>query len=58
MGRKKGSIWSYHLKGHHKLAKKQGFVDLTESPVETIGLVSLLIICQCSILYLFHYLLV
>ena len=43
-GRKKGSIWSYHLKGHHRLAKKQGFVDLTESPVETLGLVALLFI--------------
>ena len=43
-GRKKGSIWSYHLRGHHRLAKKQGFVDLTESPVETVGLIALLII--------------
>ena len=44
LGRKKGSIWRYHLKGHHVLSKKQGFVDLTESPVETVGLVVLLII--------------
>lgn len=44
LGRKKGSIWSYHLKGHHRLAKKQGFVDLTESPVETVGLIILLVI--------------
>ena len=44
LGRKKGSIWRYHLKGHHVLAKKQNFVDLTESPVETVGLVALLVI--------------
>ena len=44
LGRKKGSIWRYHLKGHHVLAKKQDFVDLTESPVETVGLVALLVI--------------
>ena len=44
LGRRKKSIWSYHLKGHHNLAKKQNFIDLTESQVETIGLIILLII--------------
>ena len=34
MGKKKDSIFSYHLKGHHRLAKKNGFVDLTLSKVE------------------------
>ena len=38
LGRKKESLFRYHLKGHHVLAKKQGFVDLTESQVETYGM--------------------
>ena len=44
MGRKKRSIWRYHLSGHHVLSKKDGFIDLTKSNVETIGLILLILI--------------
>ena len=50
MGKKKGSIFSYHLKGHHVLARKNNFVDLTESKVENIGML-LLILIHLPILY-------
>jgi len=44
LGKKKNSIFSYHLKGHHHLAKKNGFVDLTISSIEFYGLLFLIII--------------
>ena len=44
LGKKKNSIFSYHLKGHHKLAKKNNFVDLTISRVEFYGLLFLIAI--------------
>ena len=44
MGRKKGSIFSYHLKGHHALARRNNFVDLTLSRVEYYGLILLCLI--------------
>ena len=44
MGRKKGSIWSYHLRGHHVLARKNKFLDQTKSKVETYGLLLLIAI--------------
>ena len=44
LGRKKGSIWSYHLKGHHVLSRKNNFVDLTESKVENVGMVFLVLL--------------
>ena len=44
MGKKKGSIWSYHLRGHHALAKKNKFLDQTKSKVETYGLLILIAI--------------
>jgi sterol desaturase/sphingolipid hydroxylase (fatty acid hydroxylase superfamily) len=44
MGRKKGSMFAYHLKGHHALSRKNNFVDLTESKVETYGMIGLVII--------------
>ena len=44
LGRKKESMWRYHLRGHHVLSKKQGFVDLTESKTETVGMIVLIII--------------
>ena len=44
MGRKKGSMWRYHLKGHHVLSRKQGFIDLTTSSIETTGLTVLIAI--------------
>ena len=43
LGKKKNSIWRYHLKGHHVLSKKQNFVDLTESSIETVGMVLLIL---------------
>ena len=39
MGKKRGSIFSYHLRGHHKLAAKNNFIDLTPSRVEFYGLI-------------------
>lgn len=44
MGRKKESMFRYHLRGHHVLAKKNGFVDLTASQVENWGLVALMVV--------------
>ncbi len=44
LGKKKGSIWSYHLKGHHVLSRKNNFVDLTESKVENIGMMFLVLL--------------
>jgi sterol desaturase/sphingolipid hydroxylase (fatty acid hydroxylase superfamily) len=44
LGRKKDSLFAYHLRGHHVLSKKQNFVDLTESKIESIGLLLLIIV--------------
>ena len=44
MGRKKGSIFAYHLKGHHALARRNNFIDVTLSKVEYYGLVFLCLI--------------
>ena len=44
LGRKKGSLWSYHLKGHHKLSRRDGFFDLTESKAESVGMMFLVLI--------------
>ena len=44
LGRKKQSIWSYHLKGHHVLSRKNNFIDLTESQTETVGMMFLILI--------------
>ena len=44
MGKKRGSMFSYHLKGHHALARKNNFVDLTLSRVEFYGLLFLILI--------------
>ena len=51
MGKKKDSIFSYHLKGHHRLAKKNGFVGLTLSIVEFYGLL-LLIAIHLPLIYI------
>jgi sterol desaturase/sphingolipid hydroxylase (fatty acid hydroxylase superfamily) len=42
LGKKKDSIFSYHLRGHHVLAKKNNFIDLKRSDIETIGLLALI----------------
>ena len=44
LGHKKGSVWSYHLKGHHVLSRKNNFVDLTESKIESVGMAFLVLI--------------
>ena len=44
LGRKKESLFRYHLKGHHVLSRKQGFIDLTESKIESAGLLILILI--------------
>ena len=51
MGRKKGSIFAYHLKGHHVLSRKNNFIDLTESKVESIGMFGLILV-HMPLLYL------
>ena len=51
LGRKKGSIWSYHLKDHHVLSRKNNFIDLTESKVESIGMLGLVLV-HMPIIYL------
>ena len=42
IGLNKKSIFSYHVRGHHVLAKKNNFIDLTTSRVETFGLILLI----------------
>ena len=44
LGHKKKSMWSYHLKGHHVLSRKNNFVDLTESNIESVGMFLLILI--------------
>jgi len=44
LGHKKKSIWSYHLRGHHVLSRKNNFIDLTESQVESVGMMVLVLI--------------
>ena len=39
LGKKKNSIFSYHLKEHHVTAKKNNFVDKKISLIETAGMV-------------------
>ena len=51
LGRKKDSVWSYHLKGHHRLSRKNNFIDLTESKAETVGMMFLILI-HLPLLYL------
>ena len=43
LGHKKKSIWAYHLRGHHVLSKKNNFIDLTESQVESAGMMFLIL---------------
>ena len=43
-GKNKNSIWSYHLKQHHVLSRKNNFIDLTASKVEIYGLVALMML--------------
>ena len=43
-GKKKGNIFSYHLRDHHKTARKNGYVDNKRSIRETLGLLFLTII--------------
>lgn len=42
IGLNKKSIFSYHVRGHHVLARKNKFVDLTTSKVESFGLLLLI----------------
>ena len=44
LGHKKKSIWSYHIKGHHVLSRKNNFIDLTESQAESVGMVFLVLL--------------
>jgi len=44
LGHKKKSIWSYHLRGHHVLSRKNNFIDLTESQAESVGMMFLVLI--------------
>lgn len=38
VGKNKNSIFSYHLKEHHVIARKNNFIDQKSSLVETVGL--------------------
>jgi len=40
-GRKKGSMFAFHLRDHHVVAKKDNFKDIRMSPIETGGLFAL-----------------
>jgi len=40
-GKKKDSLFAYHLRDHHVVAKKNNFVDIRMSFIETIGLLFL-----------------
>ena len=51
MGKNKNSLWSYHLKGHHVLSKKNDFIDLTKSTAETFGML-ILMLAHFPILYI------
>jgi sterol desaturase/sphingolipid hydroxylase (fatty acid hydroxylase superfamily) len=55
LGRKKDSIWAYHLKGHHVLSRRNNFVDLTESNVEVIGMIFLILVHTPVILFSFGF---
>ena len=44
LGHKKKSIWSYHLRGHHVLSRKNNFIDLTESQAESVGMMLLVLV--------------
>ena len=44
LGLKKDSIFSYHVRGHHVLSRKNNFVDLTASKTELFGLMLLIIV--------------
>ena len=44
LGRKKGSIFSYHVRGHHKTARKNNFIDMTSSYIEDFGMLFLIIL--------------
>ena len=43
-GKKKNSLFAYHLRDHHVVAKRNNFVDIRVSVVETFGLLLLAII--------------
>ena len=44
IGKNKDSIFSYHLKEHHVIARKNDFLDHKFSIVETVGLILLILI--------------
>ena len=43
-GKKKNSLFAYHLRDHHVVAKRNNFTDIRMSIVETVGLFFLAII--------------
>jgi len=43
-GKKKDSFFAYHLRDHHVVAKKNNFIDIRMSFIETFGLLFLAII--------------
>ena len=51
LGKKKNSIFSYHVRGDHRLAAKNNFIDLTMSKVEFYGLIALVAI-HLPVLYI------
>ena len=43
-GKKKDSRFAYHLRDHHVVAKKNNFIDIRMSFIETVGLLFLAVI--------------
>ena len=44
LGMKKDSIFSFHLRGHHLIARKNSFVDIRVSWLENIGIFLILLL--------------
>ena len=43
-GKKKNSLFAYHLRDHHVVAKRNDFIDIRMSVIETAGLLFLAVI--------------
>jgi hypothetical protein len=46
LGKKRNSIFAFHLREHHLIARRNGFVDIKVSAREWIGIPALLLICS------------
>ena len=46
LGKKRNSIFAFHLREHHLIARRNGFVDIKVSAREWIGIPALLLVCS------------